>query len=184
MSHSTTQSITAPGDPRASTVEIRPVDATDAPGLAGFYETLSAESRRLRFLGGCSGLAPASCRALCAVDHEHAEGLVAVLRQPGPEDGRIVGHLCLVPDDADGLELALAVADAFQGQGIGRRLFVEALAWARGHGVRTVIATSFADNAPVLRLLTSASEGATVRLGGAGVVDVEIPIGSPAQWPD
>ena len=165
----------------AAGVRIRPVDPADADGLAEFYACLSPESRYRRFMGTSRGLPPDASRLLCTPDHQHAEGLVAVLETPGPGDGLIVGHLCLVATGGDALELAVAVADAHQRHGIGRRLFVEALAWARRSQIRIITATAFADNRPALRLLESAPEGTTVRTSHGDVVSVEIPLRQPSE---
>jgi acetyltransferase len=158
-------------------VTLRRIDAPDREELVRFYAALSPESRRRRFLGTASGIPDQSCRSLCSPDHEHEEGLVAVRRSGGRDDGEIVGHLCLVPVDASTVEFAVAVADEHQGRGIGRHLFEAALAWAARHQIATVTATAFADNAPVLRLLSSSPSGANVRPVGAGVVEIEIPVG-------
>lgn len=95
----------------------------------------------------------------------------------GPADGSIVGHLCLEPAGADGAEeVALAVADERQGQGIGRRLFEAAIAWSLGRGVPRLAASAFSDNSGVLRLLSSAPGGARIRPAGGGVVEIEMPL--------
>ncbi len=160
-------------------VRLRRVDDADREDLAEFYAALSPESRMRRFLGTSSGMPDASCRSLCSPDHAHEEGFVADLWLAGsPYDGQIVGHLCLVPVDASTVELAVAVADGYNGQGIGRRLFEAALAWAGERQIATVVATAFADNARVLRLLTSAPHGAQVQPVGAGVVEIRISTGS------
>ena len=162
-------------------VVIRQVNPADAPALCEFYAGLSSESRRRRFLGSTSPIGREGSCALCAVDHTHAEGLVA-LAAGGGDDGRLVGHLCLEPDGLGGVEIAVAVADRSQGQGIGRRLFEAAIAWARDHGIDRLTATALADNARVLRLLSSAPRGTIERWAGGGLVEIEIPIvsGRPA----
>jgi GNAT superfamily N-acetyltransferase len=166
------------------TVLVRSIEPADRTDLERFYAALSSESRRRRFLGTSSGLPDGSCRLLCSPDHEHEEGFVAVRRSAGPDDGEIVGHLCLVPVDATTVELAVAVADEHQGRGIGRHLLEAALAWAKLHHIATVAATAFADNAAVLRLLTSAPRGASVRPVGAGVVEIEMPLELPRRSAD
>jgi GNAT superfamily N-acetyltransferase len=155
---------------------VRRIEARDRAQLGHFYAALSPESRRRRFLGIASGMADRSSRTLCSPDHEHEEGFVAVRGIGTVEDEEIVGHLCLVPVDASTVELAVAVADDQQGHGIGRRLFEAALAWAAQHHVSTVTASAFSDNAAVLRLLSSSPEGAQIRVVGAGVVEIAIPI--------
>jgi GNAT superfamily N-acetyltransferase len=163
--------------PRMPSVTVRLIDASDREELARFYAALSPESRRRRFLGVSSGIPDRSCRSLCTPDHKHEEGFVAVSRSDGPDDGRIVGHLCLVRAESSSVELAVAVSEDQQGHGIGRRLFVAALDWADEHHIASLTASAFADNARVLRLLSSAPLGARLHDVGAGVVEIEIPIG-------
>ena len=103
-------------------VRVRAIAPADDEPLRRFYADLSDESRALRFLGPTPCLGPALANAFCRADHEHREGFVAVLQDSrGPE--RIVGHLCVEPfEDGETAEVAVAVADAMQRQGIGREL--------------------------------------------------------------
>ncbi|MGZ3588320.1 MAG: N-acetyltransferase family protein [Candidatus Limnocylindrales bacterium] len=126
---------------------IRRIRPADLDALACFYAGLSPDSRRLRFFSAGSGLAADAASGFCHPDHAHEEGFVALVA------GRIVGHLCLEPTDDGALEMAIAVADALQGRGLGRRLLGTATAWARHHGYLRLKATILADNVPMLRLL-------------------------------
>jgi acetyltransferase len=158
-------------------VRVRRIDAGDRAAVSRFYAALSPESRLCRFLGASNGIPDLFCRVLCSADHDHEEGFVAVpWSAEGPDVRQIVGHLCLVRVDPSIVELAVAVADEYQGRGIGRQLFEAGLAWAHLHGIETVVATAFARNGSVLRLLTSAPR-ARVRHVEAGTVEIEIPIG-------
>ncbi len=156
---------------------IRHVRPSDLPAVLDFYENLSAETRYARFLGFTRGVGEELARSFCTPDHSHGEGFVAMLRDPmraGPP--RIVGHLCLQPCGDHQLELAVAVADAYQGRGIGRQLFVSAIEWAQTHDMQRIFASAFADNARVLSLLSSAPYAAHVSPADGGVVDVTIPL--------
>lgn len=171
-------------------IEIRSVRPSDSEALAGFYARLSQESRRARFLG-CGGVGTryAVPRSFCTPDHVHEEGFVALAAQPSAASSQqeIVGHLCLVRSGTDALELGVAVADDWQGKGIGRRLFEAALLWARNHGVVTIVATAFAHNTRVLRLLSSAPHPAQIEPADGGVVEVIVPLVGPLpttrSWP-
>ncbi|HWH37862.1 MAG TPA: GNAT family N-acetyltransferase [Candidatus Limnocylindrales bacterium] len=156
-----------------SPVTVRRVRPSDQSGLRDFYAALSAESRRARFLGLSPGLSEAQSLSFCTPDHMHGEGFVALA------DDRIVGHLCLEPWGEQALELAVAVADDCQGQGIGRRLFEAAVLWAQQRGALALVASAYADNARVLRLLSSAPHQPVVRGPDAGVVTVTIPLQGP-----
>jgi len=58
--------------------------------------------------------------------------------------------------DESGAELTLLVEDAYQGHGLGRRLLMELIAAASGHGFLTLLAEVLPDNERMLRLLESA----------------------------
>lgn len=133
-------------------VSIRPIERTDASSLSDFYDGLSPESRRRRFLS-CGRRAGAEL-ARTFIERD-AEGFVAVLAEHGPSDGAIVGHATLQPDGSGGAEVAFAVADELQGCGIGRRLMDAVLAAARTSGLHRLSASLYADNSPMRRLLRS-----------------------------
>jgi acetyltransferase len=156
-------------------VAIRRVRPADSAALQAFYAHLSPDSRRARFLGTCAGLSERQAMSFCTLDHQHAEGFVA-FAGAGTGDQQLVGHLCLEPSGEQRLELAVAVADEWQGRGIGRTLFERALRWAQEHGTVEIIATAYADNVRVLRLLSSAPHAPTISGSDAGVVTVTIPL--------
>lgn len=155
---------------------IRRVRPSDQEPLQSFYARLSPESRRARFLGFAPGLDIRLARTFCTPDHMHGEGFVAVAGAPGANGEEIVGHLCLEPAGRDSIEVALAVADGQQGRGIGRALFEAAITWAQSQRLRTIVASAFADNSRVLRLLSSSPYPARVSYAEGGIVDVAIPI--------
>jgi GNAT superfamily N-acetyltransferase len=152
---------------------VRPADSAD---LHAFYNSLTAESRRARFLGSAAGVGSGLSRSFCTPDHLHAEGFVARLEGRGDEEGPLVGHLCLEPAGPRRIELALAVADEQQGRGIGRALMRAAVEWAIEHGLEAIVATAFADNGRVLRLLSSAPYSVPIHPADGGVVDVVVPL--------
>lgn len=155
-------------------VQVRAIRSTDAEELERFYTGLSAESRQTRFLSISSGLSHAQSVSFCTTDHDHREGFVAVVEgAPGPNE-RIVGQLCLEPDGAAAAEVAIAVADEFQHQGIGRRLMAAGVAWARDEHIAALTATMLAANAPIHRLLVGLGLPTRLRCVGAGLAEVTI----------
>ncbi len=113
-------------------------------GLSDLLAGLSPESRRRRFLGGSSRSAFGSPTPTL--------GVVAVIKERGPNDGGIVGHAALYPDGEGGAEVAFVVADTFQRRGIGTALMQALVAHARRLGLRYLSAATYADNAAMRKL--------------------------------
>jgi acetyltransferase len=158
-------------------VRVRAIAPADDEPLRRFYADLSDESRALRFLGPTPCLGPALANAFCRADHEHREGFVAVLQDSrGPQ--RIVGHLCVEPfEGGETAEVAVAVADAMQRQGIGRRLLEAGVAWARAAGVRRLVATAYVSNTAILRLVRSVGLPVRVEAAGCGTCRLTMDVG-------
>jgi RimJ/RimL family protein N-acetyltransferase len=157
------------------TMRIRPIRPGDVSRLQRFYAELSAEDRRTRFLQVGARLTERQAFSFCTPDHAHRDGFVAVLAEGSPDE-RIVGHLCLEPDGPETAEVAIAVGGDFRHVGLGQRLLVEGIAWARGEGIARLTATMFADNAPIQRLLRSLGRPTVERSLGGGVTEVVIDI--------
>jgi acetyltransferase len=156
-------------------VRVRAIRPTDATALRRFYAALSPDSRRMRFFSITAGLSDAASISFCTTDHDHREGFVAVIGRHG-EGNEIVGHLCVEPDadSRSSAEVAIAVADAYQGQGIGRRLLRAGLEWARHEGITRLTATMLADNGAIHRLLLGCGYPSRVRYVDGGVSEVAI----------
>jgi len=154
--------------PLPATITIRPIRPEDGPALGAFYGGLSDESLRSRFHAVCHGISDRTAATFCGPDHEHREGFVAVEDAAG--DATIVGHLCLEPTEDGALELAVAVADRLQGQGIGRALLAAAVDWARQHGIVRLRASMLASNAAILGLVRSARLPTSLSAPRDGVV--------------
>ena len=157
-------------------VVIRRIAAADHDDLVSFYAGLSDESRRTRFLGASRGIGSTQSAWFCSPDHAHREGFVAVVGD-GSANERIVGHICVEPDGSSAAEVAVAVAEECQGQGIGRRLVEAAVAWARAEGLRVLTASMLASNAPIQRLLTSLRLPCLTTPVGGGIVEIRIDLG-------
>jgi RimJ/RimL family protein N-acetyltransferase len=157
-----------PGSATASRrdVQIRRIRAADAPELRRFYLELSDESRRRRFLGFTRGLSDAQADRFC----QH--GFVATARSGSTE--RIVGHLSLEQVEPHVEEVAVAVADEWQHQGVGRELYAVALQSAESRGVRRLEATMFAYNTPIRRLLTGAGRPYRISSDELGTLNLTI----------
>jgi acetyltransferase len=131
----------------------------------------------MRFLGATPHLDSRLVAGFCSPDHEHREGFVAVVPDRGR--ARVVGHVCVEPRSDGSAEVAVAVADAFQRRGIGRRLLQAAITWGRGAGVRRLVGTAFVSNAQIIGLIRSLE--LPVRLGWTecGTCEMSIEIAAP-----
>ena len=157
-------------------IRIRAIEPGDRDALMRFYAALSGNSLALRFHGASNGIADRAAAAFCGPDHEHREGLVAIVDQPGAAESIVVGHLCLEPAGPHEVEMALAVADARQRHGIGRALLVSAMAWAELHGIDRLRASMWSTNLAILGLLRSIGRPVALTMPGAGVVEATIDI--------
>jgi GNAT superfamily N-acetyltransferase len=166
-------------DRSGARVRIRPIRAADRDALSAFYAALSPESRFARFHAVSRGIGSEAAGLLCGPDHEHREGLVAEPLHPGLRNAPIIGHLCLEPAES-GLEMAVAVADEWQGRGIGKALLRTAVAWAKDHGVTRLQAYALTTNSAVLGLIASVGRPVHESTPSGGVVVATIDVGTSA----
>ena len=126
-----------------STVHLRTTGPGDVDGVAAFLRGLSPEAWWFRFLGS-GPQADHAARALV----ERGTGLVAVA---GPEE-TVVAHACFVPETRNRAELAVAVADGWQGQGIATLLLAHLAQLAQASGIATFVAWVHPANDRMLRV--------------------------------
>jgi GNAT superfamily N-acetyltransferase len=125
-------------------VVLQPVGPQDADAEQGFVRALSPASRVLRFHFGMRELAPELLRAMTDYDPRQQ---VAIAARDG-RSGRLVAdaRFVLDPDVADEAEFAIAVADAWQGAGLGRALLQRLLGEARRRRIGALFGDVLRDN--------------------------------------
>jgi RimJ/RimL family protein N-acetyltransferase len=149
-------------------IRVRPLEPSDRAGLAALFKRLSPESRRRRFLGPKPTLSERELTYLTSVDHRRHEALAAVDRR----DGSIVAvaRYVQVPGRLGAADGAVAVADDYQGRGIGTALMRCLISRARVNGFSVLSAETFWDNRPARALLrrmnfqARASQGSVIEL--------------------
>ena len=127
-----------------ASLHIRPITAGDRERLAAAFDALSERSRQLRFLAPKPRLSSAELTYFTDVDHRTHEALVAV----EPASDRIVGvaRYATLAGARDTAEVALVVADEWQGRGIGTRLMNDLRERAIENGLARLVATTLHDN--------------------------------------
>jgi GNAT superfamily N-acetyltransferase len=153
---------------------IRPIEPDDKDGLSAAFERLSEESRYRRFLSPHARLTEAELRYFTEVDHHDHEALVAF--DPRTGDGIGVARFVRHRGERESAEVAVAVADDWQGRGVGTELLLRLADRARQEGVTRFTALALADNDPIRHLLGGLGATRVVDEGqGTVELSVEIP---------
>jgi ribosomal protein S18 acetylase RimI-like enzyme len=132
-------------------ITIRKLRDGDTRTVAALFERLGARSREQRFCGAKPRLREAELAELSRVDGDH-HVLVAYL-----DGDPLPAGMARLARDGRSAEIALEVADAHQGRGIGSVLARELAADARAAGITELVATVCGDNAAVVSLLRRVS---------------------------
>ena len=114
-------------DAESRRIRFRPYEPADRAALVAMYEEFDPGDR-------AQGLPPVRTPAI-------ESWLDTVLEGPSVlawDDGRVVGHVLLVPDGDGGHELAIFVHQRYQGAGIGTELLRVGLDHAQSTGVTDV----------------------------------------------
>src|SRR3990170_820052 len=99
-----------------STVSIRSLSPGDESALLAFLRGLSSESRAFRYFAGTGdSILADTARTEAHADPSRRLNVIATTGDPE----RIVGHAVCVRVDSDRAEVAFAVADEYQGRGLG-----------------------------------------------------------------
>ena len=132
-------------------IEIRAQRPDDQAGLAAAVERASAQSLFRRFFVVKRHFSDREVAFFTNVDFVKHVALVAVAE----ENGRpvIVGGGRYVVVRPGRAEIAFAIVDQYQGQGIGTELMRHLVANARAAGLEEFVAEVLPDNAPMLRVL-------------------------------
>jgi acetyl coenzyme A synthetase (ADP forming)-like protein len=132
-----------------STVHVRPARLTDAPAVEELLKGLSDRSRWLRFFSGFPNIEKAVQWAT-EVDYDRRYGLVATTGAAG----RLVGHAGFErqPDHPERAEVALEIADAMQGKGLGTILLGQLAEAANEIGVQVLGAEVLPQNHQMIKV--------------------------------
>ncbi len=131
-------------------MEIRALRPADRDGLLGTLDRMSDESIHRRFFGPKRRFSDKEVAYYTNVDFANHVALVAVLE----EDGRavIVGGARYIVCEPGTAEVAFAVDDAHQGQGIGALLMKHLAGIARRTGLQELYAEVLPNNTAMLKV--------------------------------
>ena len=155
---------------RAGHVVLARLERSDGELLRRLFYRLSPETIYRRFLSPIARPDQARPERLLDLDHRDREAVAAVV------DGEIVGvaRYFRLPDLA-AAEVAVVVADAWQGQGLATRMLSSLAELARTAGIDRFTVTLQADNRPALGLLRRFNSSARLA-HSRGIYETSIPL--------
>ncbi len=159
---------------------IRPLRRDDREREVAFIQSLSEETRYLRFMSPLRFLPEHLLDQLVSIDYSQTMAFVATVGKAGKEE--FVGLARYGRTDvADAAELGITVTDRWQRQGVARALLEPLIQYAAGQGFRRIIGWVLYDNHPMLEL--ARTSGFNVRLapqrGGMEIERVLVTTASP-----
>ena len=162
--------------PDGAQVLIRPIRADDKRMLTDGLRRLSDESVHRRFLTPKRSFSRAELRYLTEVDGRDHVALVA--EHPSAPVRRLiaVARFVRLADDPHAAEVAITVADDWQGRGLGSMLSEQLASEARRLGIRRFTATMAADNVPAHRLMARLTDHLEQHHVGSGVDELVLDI--------
>jgi len=171
--------------PKGQRIRIRLIRPEDKERLRAGFDTLSPESRYLRFFSQKESLSEAELSYLTECDQETHIAIGAALVDDDGNEGEGLGVarcICL-PERPNTAEVAVAVVDKIQGQGLGRLLLSRLVAAARERGIARLRVEFLEKNTAMRNLVEQVAEDAELLSGAEdGVMAVEFAL--PDVLPD
>ncbi|MCF8145825.1 MAG: bifunctional acetate--CoA ligase family protein/GNAT family N-acetyltransferase [Deltaproteobacteria bacterium] len=130
---------------------IRPIRPEDASLLLDLFDNMSMKSRYQRFFIPMKSLSNDLLIQLTQIDYDRHIALVALRREAGEDEMLGVARAIAGPDNEEA-EFSVAVGDAWQGKGIGRKLLRTCLRVGKEYGIKTLYGTVLAENTQMLGL--------------------------------
>lgn len=130
---------------------VRPIRPDDAQRDQDFVSGLSVESRYKRMMGAVRELAPSVLERFVNVDYKRDMAFAALVGSGASE--QIIGVARYAADpQGPGCEFAVAVADAWQGRGVGAQLTKMLMDYARLQGIRRLHGDVLVSNREMIEL--------------------------------
>jgi RimJ/RimL family protein N-acetyltransferase len=139
-------------------VLLRPVRMSDEPLLKDFFYSLSDKSNYRRFITLRRYLPHEVLQRMTAIDFTREMVILAVVHDGEKEKFVGVGQY-VITGDTHTAEIALAVRDEYQQQGIGTELLAYLSQVAKRQGLLGFTADVLGENRPVMKLLDKSGFG-------------------------
>ena len=141
--------------PNGRVITIRPIRPEDAEMEQEFVKNLSDESKYYRFMDTLRELTQSMLVRFTQIDYDREMALVATLPEKDGKTVQIAVARYVTNPDGETVEFALAVADAWQKHGIGRKLMSALIESARIKGYRAIVGDVLSQNTKMFRLMGS-----------------------------
>jgi len=154
-------------------VGLRPIHPDDREALVAGFQALSEDSRHHRFLTAMPRLSDRQARYLTELDQvNHFAWGIGTLDGAGEIRGVGIARYVRDPGDEGAAEVAVAIADAYQGRGLGG-LAVRALAVvAATHDIDRLVGLMLGENRAMIRIFEQL--GAGFENAGQGLVKADV----------
>ena len=163
-------------------IMIRPIQPEDKGLLARGFSQLSSQARYQRFFSKVDSLTEKDLVYLTEVDHVNHEALIAI----DPDNGDLVGvarYVRIEPENR--AEVAVIVADEWQGRGLGTVLLEGLVERSRTAGIDEFLALVLSSNEDARHLFENLIPGkATTSTGDPGQVEVLIDLPERGRFAD
>jgi acetyltransferase len=157
--------------PSGESLHVRPVRHDDGELEEAFVLALSLESRYQRMLSGGVKVTPEWIDSMTHIDYRRHMAFAVTAVRDGVEQFVAVARY-VVGAAGRSAEVALVLADAWQRQGLGRRLLARLLDHAQTAGMHEAVGVVLATNVAMLRLARSMGFTVTAEPGDATVMRI------------
>jgi L-amino acid N-acyltransferase YncA len=144
-------------------IEIRPLERSDRAAVATTFDGLSPMSRYLRFASPKPRLSERELDQLVDINHHSREAFVAL--EPRTAGGIGIARYVEMPEKPTTVEIAVAVVDQWQSQGVGSVLVARLVERARDEGYTTLRATLLSTNQRTINMLRKLGFAAVASTG-------------------
>jgi acetyltransferase len=140
-------------------VDVRPVRPSDKEGMCKFVRELGDESTIQRFCTNFDELPPYIAKAMVEVDQDRHVAVVAQQTADGETTSIVAEARYVLLEEQGVAELAMVVADEWQGAGLGRQLRDHLIEHARAQGVTKLVMEVATHNTRLRRSLKGDGAG-------------------------